>query len=69
MLDDEDVRFERDRARSAVSGRYTPPVDTDQVLVHLPAVDANLPQVTPADVDELFDEVDRLLTERESLSG
>jgi tetratricopeptide (TPR) repeat protein len=69
LLDDEDVRFERDRARAAVDGRYTSPVDADQPRLDLPPLDASLPRVAPADVEGLFDDVERLLTERGSLSA
>ncbi len=63
-LDDEDVRNEQDRAHAAVRGHYTPPVDTDAVPVDLPTLDESLPQVTAADIDELFGAIGQLLTER-----
>ncbi|MFZ0323671.1 MAG: hypothetical protein WAN48_06020, partial [Actinomycetes bacterium] len=68
-LDDETVKVEHDRARAAVTGRYTPPMGADESPIELPPLDASLPEVTAADVDDLFARIDAVLTEREAQSG
>ena len=66
-LDSEDFGDELERATASIAGHYSLPVTAERE-VELPALDASLPEATTEAVDQLFEQIDQMLTERESLA-
>jgi class 3 adenylate cyclase/tetratricopeptide (TPR) repeat protein len=58
-LTTDELELHRSRALAARSGSYTPPPEGLTASIALPPLDAALPRVTAAVVDELFDRVER----------
>jgi hypothetical protein len=53
-----DLELVRQRALDACAGSYRPPPEADTTPIDLPPLDAALPTVTPAVVDDLYDRIE-----------